>query len=334
MYFKIPAATTMAYIQAELKFKTTQDPNEIRINSIYENDSKFKCYINIDTFQFCDFKGGVSGSCYSLFKDLLGVESNKEVLRYLMKNYGDGQFLKIENKLEEIKTNENIIEEFNEHDKPIWFKDKDKIGAFGKQCLKYLLSRKIPIEYIRKMGYVYNPVSKFHKRIILPYFEDGKEVYFQARSVDSKNSLRYLNPAGLNKQNYVFNYDAICDDVLIICEGIMDAMSIDPNEQVATCMSGAFLTPKQLEKIFTKAKPSAIIYVPDQDETGFKELEKNLKNIYTYADYSPEVLIFNPPEGCKDLNDMLIKTGKNIILKKDTLTFDEYKRQKFLQKKW
>lgn len=334
MYFKIPAAVTKNYLESELKTKSTNDPNEIRINSIYETDTKYKCYINIETFQFCDFKGGVSGSCFSLFRDILNVESNKEVIRYLMKNYGNGQFLETEKKIEEIKTNENIIEEFNEYDKPIWFKDKEKIGAFGKQCLKYLLSRKIPVEYIRKMGYVYNPLSKFNKRIILPYFEDGKEVYFQARSIEKNSNMRYLNPAGLNKQNYVFNYDKICDDTLIICEGIMDAMSIDPDEQVATCMSGAFLTSKQLEKIFKKANPKSIIYVPDQDETGFKELEKNVSNIYTYAGYNPEILIFSPPEGCKDLNDMLVNTGKNIILKKDTLSFDDYKRRKFYEKKW
>ena len=325
---KIPKNAVENFITSEMKYKRCKE-NEFQICSLYVQDAKYKCYINTEMFVFCDFKAGVSGSCYSLFRDFLNLESNKEVLIYIMKNYAYNEFLTIENKINEIKTNENIINDFNEIDKPIYFFQKDKIGAYGRRCLKYLLDRKIDASYIKNMGYVYNKDSKFNKRIILPYFENNEMVYFQARAIDKSNQLRYLNPAGLSKQNYIFNYDKIDDSTLICVEGIFDAMSIDPNEQVATSMNGAFFSPKQLEKIFSKARPKTIIYVPDNDKTGEERLNDNIKKIYTYADYTPEVLIFDVPDNCKDLNDMLINTGKNVILKKDCVKFKNYRKRLF-----
>lgn len=326
--FKIPSFAVENFIKSEFKYKLTSDKKEIQICSIYTQDVKFKCYINVEQFVFCDFKAGVSGSCYTLFKDYLNVVSQKEVMLYIMRKYADGQFFILDEQKKEIHFDDDnsIIRNFNTNERPIYFYQKDKIGNFGKACLKYLMQRKISVDYIRSMGYVYNKFSKFHQRIILPYFEDGKMVYFQARSQDKNNQLRYLNPIGLNKQNYIFNYDYLNDDELILVEGVFDAMSIDRNEQTATCIGGAFLSTKQLIKIFSKAKPKRIIYVPDQDETGQKEIDKNVKNIYLCADYTPEILIYNVPKPFKDFNELLVNTGKNYILKKEC---EQYSKLRF-----
>lgn len=327
--FKIPAEAVRNFIKSEFKCKV-DSKGEYQINSIYTPDTKFKCYIDPERFVFCDFKGGVAGSCYRLFRDKLGFSSNSEVLRYIMKSYSDGEFLDFDSRKELAPdTGSNVIEEFNLLDKPIYFYQKDKIGVYGKRCLKYLMDRKVPVEYIRKMGYVYNEDSKFTKRIIIPYFEDGRMVYFQARSIDKNSKLRYLNPAGVKRETCIFNYDSLNDDELIICEGVFDAMSIDPNEQTATCMNGADLAGEFLAKLFMKARPKVIIYVPDQDKAGEEHTEKNIRNIFAYADYSPEVLIFRPPDGCKDLNEMLVKTGKNIILRKECEKYSQWRRPLF-----
>lgn len=323
--FRIPADIVLAFIQGEVEYKPTNDEKEIRICSIYETDKKFKCYINIEKFQFCDFKSGIAGNCYHLFKDLLGMESNKEVLRYIMKNYGGGRFIEFEKQIKkEPENTSSIIEEFNMIEKPTYFVQKDNIDAYGKRCLKYLLDRKISVDYIRGMGYVHNVNSKFNKRIVIPYYQDYKMVYFQARAIDKENKLRYLNPSGIDTKEFVFNYDKLNDDELIICEGPFDAMSMD--EQTATCMCSGDLSSKQLIKIFSKVKPKTIIYVPDQDETGMKKMDSNIKRIYTYADYSPNILVFNTPEGCKDLNEMKVKTDKNYILKKECEKYSKNKK--------
>lgn len=323
--FKIPNDIVLNFIKSEFKYKPTSNDDEIRICSFYKDDKKYKCYINTQKFQYCDFKSGVAGSAYSLFEDYLGLESNKEVLMYIMKNYSLGKdFLEWDknNSSNIIESNNNIIEEFNANDKPIYFKQKDKIGKFGKECLKYLLDRKVSIDYIRNMGYVRNILSDFDKRIIVPYIENNEMVYFQARAVDKENALRYRNPNGLDTKNFVFNYDKINDDELIICEGLFDSMSLD--EQASTCLCSGDLSSKQIKKILTKGKPKDIIFVIDQDETGFKKKDENIQRFITYADYSPNIYIYNPPSGCKDMNDVKVKLNKDFILKKECTLYNKY----------
>ena len=145
--------------------------------------------------------------------------------------------------------------------------------------------------------------------------ENGKLAYFQARSIDKNNPLRYLNPAGLDTKGFVFNYDKLNDEELIICEGPFDAMSLD--EQVATSLCSGDLSSKQVKKILEKAHPKNLIFVVDQDKTGKEKLEKNINTFTTYADYSPNIYIFNPTDGCKDMNELKVKTGKNFILRSE-----------------
>ena len=327
MFYNIPYTVVENYIKAELPYKpVNNNPHEFKICSIYTQDVKFKCYINSQKFQFCDFKSGTTGSCYYLFKDLIGVETNEQVLTYLMRNYSfNGEKFDFEKKKNEVISASNVIEEFIECDKPIFFREKDKIGNYGKRCLRYLMDRKIDVSYIREMGYVYNENSKFTKRIVIPYIEDHRMAYFQARSIDKNNKLRYMNPAGLGSKDFVFNYDKLNDDELIICEGPFDAMSL--SEQTATCMCSGDLSPKQLIKIFGKAKPKTIIYVPDADETGRKKMDANIQRIFTYADYSPKVLVFHTPNETKDLNEMLVKTGKDFILRKECEVYNPRKHK-------
>lgn len=328
---KIPSSVVINFLQSEVKSKPTTDGKEWKMNSIYTNDKKMKCYISPEKFQFIDFKSGEAGSCYKLFKDLLGLNTNKDVLVYLMKNYstgGDKILFDNEKYEEKINTQNNTIEQFNLIDKPVYFFQKEKIGKFGVECLEYLNNRCIDVEYIRKMGYVFNSNSKFNKRIIIPYFEDGEMAYFQARSMDKNNKLRYLNPIGLDTKNYVFNYDKLNDDELIICEGAFDAMSMD--DQVATCMCSGDLSVKQIKKIFMKSKPKHIIYVPDNDETGKKKMDDNIQRLITYSDYSPDILIFDVSKyGVKDLNEMKIKEGKNFILRSECEKYRKHRFRKF-----
>lgn len=313
--FKISGEIVENFIKSEFQWKGTNS-REIRVNSIYTTDTKYKCYIDPDNFVFCDFKSGNAGSCYWLFEDFLGLNNKREVLMYIMKNYayGDDKLVWEQNSENALISNDNVIEEFIQNDNPVFFIDKEKIGSYGKRCLKYLMDRKIDVEYIRQMGYVYGN-SIFNKRIIIPYMESGKLAYFQARSIDKNNPLRYLNPAGLDTKGFVFNYDKLNDEELIICEGPFDAMSLD--EQVATSLCSGDLSPKQVKKILTKVHPKNLIFVVDQDKTGREKLEKNINTFTTYADYSPNIYIFNPTDGCKDMNELKVKTGKNYILRSE-----------------
>ena len=154
--FKISGEIVENFIKSEFQWKGTNS-REIRVNSIYTTDKKYKCYIDPDNFVFSDFKSGNAGSCYWLFEDFLGLNNKKEVLMYIMKNYayGDDQLIWEQNSENSLIANDNVIEEFIQNENPIFFIDKEKIDNYGKRCLKYLMDRKIDVSYIREMGYVY-----------------------------------------------------------------------------------------------------------------------------------------------------------------------------------
>ena len=54
--YKIPAELLLNFFESEFNIKKTSDPKEIRINSIFKQDSKYHCYINLDKGVYYNFK--------------------------------------------------------------------------------------------------------------------------------------------------------------------------------------------------------------------------------------------------------------------------------------
>ena len=325
---KLPKNLVELFIKGEFSYKKTTT-DEYRINSIYVNDKKYHLYISPEKGVFTDFKSGETGSFLKLVKDYLDLSSFKDALEYLIKNYADASFKQnFFDSNKEQEKHSDAINKFIKEDKPVFFKDCNNLGIYGKIAYKYILNRKIDPSYIPKMGYVFNENSKFNKRIVIPFFENNTLVYFITRAIDKNNPIRYLNVEELDSKDYVFNIDNINEE-LIICEGTFDAMSIT-RDQAATCLLSADIGIHQMNKIFSK-KPKTIIYVPDQDETGHLKMNNNIKKIITYCPYDINVLVYNVPTGCKDLNDMVVKTGKNYILKKEC---EKYTPNNVLNNDW
>jgi len=317
---KIPSSLIQNFITSEFNAKLNSS-GEYVIHSPFVEDKKGKLYINKDTGQWIDFKAkgrrttNVSSGSFLIFvKEYLCLKNTDEAIRYLVTNYN---FI-VEKTEEEKKIDEDsykVLKELIIKDGLKLFNDGSKLGIWGKQAYRYVKSRKLEEEYYPTLGYVFNDNSIYNERVIIPFFEEGKMVYFISRSINPKNKLRYVNPPILDSKNYVFNIDKINEE-LVMCEGAMDAMSLTI-DQPATCLLSADIGIYQLDKIFAK-KPKRIIYVPDNDETGHIKMNNNIKKIFTYCPYSGlEMYIYNLPNGIKDLNELKIKTGKNYILRKE-----------------
>ena len=323
---KIPSSLIQNFMTSEFSPKLTSS-GEYVIRSPFVDDKKGKLYVNKETGQWIDFKASgmrstdyTSGSFLLFVKEYLGFNTNNEAIKYLVDNY-NFEIEKTEKEIKQNEDNKKILRDFILKDGFKLFGDGNNLGMFGKMAYKYILDRKIDETYYSKLGYVYNPKSRYHQRVVIPFFEDEKMVYFITRAIDPKNMLRYMNPNKLDSKEYVFNLDKINEDV-ILCEGVFDAMSITA-DQPASCLLSADIGVKQLEKIFDK-KPNTIIYVPDQDETGIKKMQRNINKLITYCPYQGlNIYIFYVPEGCKDLNDMKVKTGKNYILKKECIRYND-----------
>lgn len=330
---KIPSALIQNFMTTEFSPKLTSS-GEYVIRSPFVDDKKGKLYVNKETGQWIDFKASgqrttenTQGSFLLFVKEYFGFNNNNEAIKYLVDNYN----FEIEEAKDEIKDeseNKKILKDFIIKDKFRMFKDGSDLGIFGKVAYKYVLDRKLDSSYYPNLGYVFNPKSRYDRRVIVPWFENEKIVYFTARAVDPKNTFRYMNPEKLNSKEYVFNIDKINEEV-VLCEGPFDAMSIT-KDQAATCLMSADIGVNQLSKIYEK-KPNTIIYVPDQDETGMKKMYRNINKIITYCPYQGlNIYIFNVPKGCKDLNDMKIKTGKDYILKKECVKYGDITTRKII----
>lgn len=325
---KIPSSLIVNFITSEFPGAIKTSSGEYHFNSPFELDKKNKCYVSMSDGRWIDYKSGNCGSFLSFVKEYIGLNNKNEAIKYLVDNY-NFDYKETVKEDEEDLDRRKILYDFVKENKPKLFKDCSDLGLFGKKAYQYLLDRKIEEEYIPKMGYVYNPDSKYNGRIVIPFFENYKFVYFITRTIDPKNILRYMTPTVLDSKEYVFNIDKINEEV-VMCEGSFDAMSIT-TDQPATALLSADIGVKQLEKLFDK-EVKKIIYVADKDETGRKKMNNNIKKIIQYCPYQGlKIYTFDVPEGCKDLNDMKVKTGKNFILTKEC---EEYGSKLFSRSLW
>lgn len=309
---KIPKQLIVKFLENNFEVKKTSDPSEVRVNSIFKEDKKFHVYINLDKSCFSDYKNNnQSGGMDWFISEFLDINRN-EVFPYLVKEYGfQGMYSIIENIKKEEEPN-TIIDDFLKNENIVWFNTTEKLGAFGKKALKYIEDRRICEEYISTMGYIYDENSPYDKRLIVPFFEEEKLVYLLARDITGESKLRYKNPPKLDSKSFVLNIDKI-EDELVIFEGAIDALSLNP-KQIGTAMLSADLGTKQIIKIMNKGV-SKIIYVPDSDKTGAEKMNKNISNLFYY--YPPsvnlEIFIYNIPKPFKDFNELKMNTGKDFI---------------------
>jgi DNA primase len=304
------------FLAHNFPYKVTST-GEIRINSIYDKDVKFHLYISPELNKFYCFKTGESGGITKLITDYLGI-NKEDVYEYLLSHFSEGKDLIIP----EIKNSVFEIPPIN------FFYSSVKDKAY-KQAAIYLVDRGISKEKIMKLGFVNNDKSSYNNRIIVPFYENGEIVYFIARDfVGSK--LRYMNPAGVNSKQFLFNKDEI-ENTVCICEGVFDAMSFD--EQVGTAMIGAELSKQQAVKIWQSA-PENIIYVPDNDETGMKNIDNNINTLYNnkIPFVESNLYIYFVDEKYKDFNEYKVHTGIGKIKLEDCIPIEKYYKDKFFEK--
>jgi hypothetical protein len=305
MNAKLPKEALSKFFSELFTIKETADKNEIRINSIYTNDEKYHLYINLEKGMFNDFKSGTSGHVNKLIAEILDIPES-QVFVTIIKRFSNKDIFLAQTVTEVIKEQSEI--KVPEH--TFWFSEV-KVGIFRDRAYEYLKNRKIKEEYINEFGYCTG--GDFEKRIIIPFWENKKLVYYVARDYSGKNEMRYKNPVGISNRDFIYNYDKIKEGCeVVIAEGIMDILSLD--NQIGFPILSAHLSKTQITKLFEKI-PRRIILVPDRDKTGELTLQRNIDLLYTYkpASVKTEFYVYYIPDKFKDLNEMKVKTGKNFI---------------------
>jgi len=317
MEFKIPEDIIISFIEANFPEVRKTSTGEYHFNNPFEADKKLRFYVNPEKGRFFDQKNQTGGSFSGFVAEYLGV-SFSEVAATLITEYSS------RNDKEKINYRE-VIEVKKELELPegLFFFSEKKDGVMRKRAANYLTRRGIDLS---GLGYIYKNESIYTKRVFVPFFEDGRIVYFIARAFDD-NPYRYANPHGVDASDVVFNIDKIEDEVFIF-EGVFDAMSL--KNSVATCMLSNSLKRTQAIKILDKM-PNRIIFVLDNDKeiktrkTIMKSLEKSVNLLKDYkSNYLKlDIYTYRPPEEYKDFNEYYMATGVNTIDIKDCTLWKE-----------
>ncbi len=145
-----------------------------------------------------------------------------------------------------------------------------------------------------------NKSYNLHRRIIIPYYYEGKLVGNSARALDDNVKPKYWSN---HPSNYVFNLDKQDADwkFVIVVEGPFDAMSID-----GVSIQGSEISDTQAELIDRLQRE--VIVVPDTDRAGRKLVDRAIELGWTVS-----YPLWH--ETCKDLNEAVVKYGKLFVLK-------------------
>lgn len=109
-------------------------------------------------------------------------------------------------------------------------------------------------------------------RLVIPTFEKGRMVFYQARALGD-SMPKYLNPpkklGPVGKNNFVFNLDRVDPSQdLIICEGVFSAMAAGPQ---AVAVFGKEISATQRLKILgCGAKRATILFDPGAMSSALK----------------------------------------------------------------
>lgn len=156
-------------------------------------------------------------------------------------------------------------------------------GKAGQRAIEYLKSRGVTREMAERYYIGYCSEGEYANRIIMPDFEQGELVYWQARTWETAPSnpiikkmfRKVLNPAltkeqleqGLNpigKSEVISNIDFILDlGMCVLCEGRFDSYSIG---DMGGCIHGKVLSDTQFAKLVTnKEKIETVAVMLDGD---------------------------------------------------------------------
>ena len=159
---------------------------------------------------------------------------------------------------------------------------------------EYIRSRCVPRDFPVMIQERTDGVHWVRPHVVIPFTHNNKIVGWTCRFLDNKQP-KFISDS---QPGYVFGTDQQHNEWqhAIVVEGIFDALSIDGLAVMHNTISDA-----QARLIRSLGKE--VVVVPDQDMPGLELIDRAIELGWA-------VSIPNWPEGCKDVNDAVIKLGK------------------------
>lgn len=275
------------YIRSNFDFRETQNGEELRINCPFCLDTKYHGYVNTWNKVYHCFKCDKGAHAWGLlvYGFRMAPSDAKDIL------YGDSEglgryyavdridiFLSEMDRLrygdaDPLPEEETLVRMPESYDM-----ESHSLSKIGTKAWQYLEKRlgKRTKSYSRLLKFRFCMRGPYEGRIILPVWNRGSLVYFQARSFNPPNRQpTYLNP---NVERPLF-FPFLPEKTVILCEGYFDALAIGKG---AAATFGSELTNKQIKQLLS-LDPEHIIVSFDPDEAGIRGTIKTCNRLRAYT---------------------------------------------------
>lgn len=173
-------------------------------------------------------------------------------------------------------------------------------GKAGKRAVQYIQSRGVSLDMAERYYLGYCESGDYANRIILPDFENGELIYWQARTWEPtpKNPAirklfkKVLNPSltreqvengvkAIGKSEVISNIDFVLENgMCVLCEGRFDALTL---RDIGACLHGKVMSDTQYVKLVrNKDKIHTIAVMMDGD--AFANTLRIAKRLYKHFD--------------------------------------------------
>ena len=299
---------TSSYITAYLseKFgsvgKFSASLKEFIMPSIFiEDDWKKHLSINVETGLWQDFKAGEKGNFIKLYSIVEGMSYKQAEADLTFKTF----FLEEEPEKLNKETKKKIVnqDELAECELfPVSLESHSSSTELVKDGWAFLFGRGLfDMKNINNNKCLVCTEGRFEGRLIIPFEKDGFTFYFQARALSHDMYPKYLNPSvesGIRTSTVLYPYDEAADH-LIVCEGPLDAISLQRQGINATCTLGCHISNIQMDML--KQFEGKLVFGYDNDEAGGRGIENAEK--LRKKKMMPEIYILHPPSEVNDWND-------------------------------
>lgn len=94
------------------------------------------------------------------------------------------------------------------------------------EAYAYLQGRSLSQAQVESFDIRYCYEGSFSGRIVIPCYFRGEVVTFVARDLSGFDKRKYLNPKGTKQSDFLFNYDKVDSDWVVVTEGVFDAINV------------------------------------------------------------------------------------------------------------
>lgn len=199
-----------------------------------------------------------------------------------------------------------------------FFKKIDKPGKYQLAAIHFCKSRLIPEEVWKR--FYYCDEDKYRGRVIIPFYDkDGKIEFFQGRTLDKDNDVKYLSRVG---STALYNWDFVDKErPIAVLEGPINSMFVE--NSTATVGAGSS------GEIDDKLKNLNCWFIFDNDKGGRKNAWKRVNQGRPVFMWSSFIFDYNLPSDINDINDviMYLKRRKKFTIEELRRYFTRYPDQ-------